>query len=159
MTNITPARLADLPEILRLVRALSAFHGDTATVTLEELQSFFFDPGAPATALLAHDAHQVVGYAGLLPHIRLHSAERTLDIQHLYVVETHRNRGVGRALVEAARAVATRQGCFRMTIGTDPDNSAAQAAYRAMGWEEITQHHPRFKWLLSEAEPVAAPPP
>ncbi len=148
MTVIFPARPADLPDILRLIRALSAFHGDTAEVTLEQLQSFYFDPAAPASALLARDQDDVIGYAGLLPHIRLHSGGKTIDIQHLYVVETHRGRGVGRALIAAARAQAEAMGCFRLTIGTDPNNAAAQAAYRAMGWDEITGGGPRFQVLL-----------
>ena len=146
--EITHARPRDLRDILKLIRALSAFHGDTAAITLEELQALFFD-GGPATALLAHDGRTPVGYAGLLPHVRLHSAQRSLDIQHLYVVETHRGRGIGRALIEAARDVAATQGCFRLTIGTDPANLAAQAAYRAMGWEEITGAGPRFQWPLA----------
>ncbi len=150
MTTITPARPADLPEILRMVRALSAFHGDTAKVTLEQLQSFFFDTGAPASALLAWDGDTVIGYAGLLPHLRLHSGGKTLDVQHLYIVETHRGRGVGRALIAAARELADKTGCFRLTIGTDPDNTAAQAAYRAMGWDDITGAGPRFQMLLAE---------
>ena len=156
MTTITPARPADLPDLLRLVRALSAFHGDTATVTLEELQAFFFDPGAVAHALVARKGDDMRGYAGLVPHVRLHSAARTLDVQHLYVVEPFRGQGVGRALIAAARDVAHDMGCFRLTIGTDPDNLAAQAAYRAMGWEEITQPHPRFQWPLPDG---GQPPP
>ena len=146
--QITTARPRDLPDILRLVRALSAFHGDTATITLEALQTLFFD-GGPATALVARDGASLVGYAGLLPHVRLHSGQRTLDVQHLYVIETHRGRGIGRALLAAARAEAEAQGCFRLTIGTDPANLAAQSAYRALGWEEITGAGPRFQWPLA----------
>ncbi len=155
MTTIRPARPSDLTEILRMIRALSAFHGDTATVTLEELQAMFFDTGAPASALLAVEGDKCLGYAGLLPHIRLHSGARTLDVQHLYVAETHRSRGIGRALIAAAAEEAKDRGCFRLTIGTDPKNTSAQCAYRAMGWDEITGAGPRFQWLLTEgAEPA-----
>ena len=157
MPTITAARPSDLIEVLRLIRALSAFHGDTATVTLEQLQSFFFDADAPAKALLARKDGKIVGYAGLLPHIRLHSGARSLDVQHLYVVETHRGRGIGRALIAAAHAHAKTMGCFRLTIGTDPNNTAAQAAYRAMGWDEITGGGPRFQRVLDDA--AVSPPP
>lgn len=149
MTTIRTARPADLPDILAMIRALSAFHGDTAAVTLEQLQTFFFDPEAPATALLAHHDDRLIGYAGLLPHLRLHSGARSLDIQHLYVAENRRGQGVGRALIAAARDIAQSTGCFRLTIGTDPDNTAAQAAYEAMGWDPITGAGPRYQMLVT----------
>ena len=47
----------------------------------------------------------------------------------------HRNRGVGRALVEALADLARSRGCYGMWVGTEPDNAAALAAYLAAGAE------------------------
>lgn len=144
MISIHTARPRDLTDIHAMIRGLSAFHGDVAKVTLAQLQDVFFDNPVAQALIAKQDAHPV-GYAGLMPHTRLHSGGKTLDIQHLFVVDTHRGRGIGRQLIHTARDIAEAGGYFRVTIGTDPENTAAQAAYRAIGFDEITGHHPRFQ--------------
>ena len=145
---VRAARKRDLTEIRALVQALSAFHGDRATITLSGLQAQFFD-GGPARAFLAESGDRIVGYAAIMPHTRIHTGALTCDVQHLYVIETHRGRGIGKALLAAAQEHATKAGAFRLTIGTDPANVAAQAAYRALGWTEITGAGPRFEWPIA----------
>jgi len=49
-------------------------------------------------------------------------------------------------LIDAAKTYATKRGARSLTIGTDPRNATAQAAYRAMGLKEITDAGPRF-WI------------
>lgn len=44
-----------------------------------------------------------------------------------------RRRGVGRALVEALRALARRRGCYGMYALVDDDNEPAQATYASAG--------------------------
>jgi ribosomal protein S18 acetylase RimI-like enzyme len=54
----------------------------------------------------------------------------------LYELSVHtdeRNCGVGRALVEALADLARERGCYGMWVGTEPDNAAALATYRAAG--------------------------
>lgn len=51
--TIRPARQGDLPQLHALIKALSAYHGDVATVTMQETQDLFFDRGAPARAFFA----------------------------------------------------------------------------------------------------------
>jgi ribosomal protein S18 acetylase RimI-like enzyme len=54
-------------------------------------------------------------------------------LYELSVAEQHRNRGVGRALVAALADVARERGCYGMWVGTEPDNAAALATYKAAG--------------------------
>jgi ribosomal protein S18 acetylase RimI-like enzyme len=54
----------------------------------------------------------------------------------LYELSVHpveRSRGVGRALVGALADLARERDCYGMWVGTEPDNAAALAAYRAAG--------------------------
>ena len=139
------ARPRDIPRMQQLIRELSTFHGDVAQVTLEQLQGIFFGPQPKGVAFLARETDGVVGYAGMLETVNVHSGKPRFDIHHLHVVETRRNRGVGRALIAAAKGYAAGRGARGLTIGTDPHNTAAQAAYRAMGLEEITDAGPRFR--------------
>ena len=144
--TITQASPRDLTRILALIRDLSAFHGDEAAVTLEQLQQIFFGPHAQGVAFLARKGADVVGYAGVVETVVIHSGKPRFDIQHLQIVENHRNRGIGKALILAARDYASAQGAKGISIGTDPRNASAQAAYRAMGLNEITDAGPRF-WI------------
>ncbi|MEP3442267.1 MAG: GNAT family N-acetyltransferase [Sulfitobacter sp.] len=56
--------------------------------------------------------------------------------------------GIGRALMHAAQAYARGLGCRYLTVGTHVDNTAAQAMYRAIGFDRLDREGPRFrvKW-------------
>ena len=54
-------------------------------------------------------------------------------LYELSVAPAHRNRGIGRELVEALAELARSRGCYGMWVGTEPDNAAALATYRAAG--------------------------
>lgn len=147
--TIRPARQGDLPQLHALIKALSAYHGDVATVTLQETQALFFDRGAPARAFLAETTTAgVIGYAAVVERVRLHTGERALDVQQLYVRERFRSQGVGRSLVAAAVAEGRARGCAGLSIGTHPNNRGAQAAYRVMGLDEAAPIGPRFRLAL-----------
>lgn len=145
-TMIETARPSDLPRIQQLIRELSAFHGDEAQVNLAQLQDIFFGPHPKGVAFVAKQGDDTIGYAGVLETVAIHSAIPRFDIHHLHVIETKRSQGAGRALIAAARSHAAARGAKGLTIGTDPRNATAQAAYRAMGLEEITDAGPRF-WI------------
>jgi ribosomal protein S18 acetylase RimI-like enzyme len=54
-------------------------------------------------------------------------------LYELSVTPERRNRGVGRALVGALAELARERGCYGMWVGTESDNAAALATYRAAG--------------------------
>ena len=56
-------------------------------------------------------------------------------LYELSVAPEHRNRGIGRSLVEALAELARERGCYGMWVGTEPDNAAALTAYLAAGAE------------------------
>ena len=55
-------------------------------------------------------------------------------LEDLYVRETAREAGLGRALVEAAVARAQVRGCRRMKLDVNEDNEAAVALYLTCGF-------------------------
>jgi ribosomal protein S18 acetylase RimI-like enzyme len=54
-------------------------------------------------------------------------------LYELSVRPAERSWGVGRALVKALADLARERNCYGMWVGTEPDNAAALAAYRAAG--------------------------
>jgi len=140
MTDITRARPSDLSDIQSMIRALSAFHGEEAAVTLSGLQDIFFGAAPMGIAFIARMKGRAVGYAGLTPTMVLHDGKIRLDIHHLYVTERARSKGVGKALIAAARVYALDTGATRLTIGTDASNATAIAAYARTLWTR------RLRW-------------
>ena len=112
---------------------------------MERLEDVLFTSGL-STAFVAREGDALIGYAGLNFTTEIHSGRTRIDIHHLFIEETHRAKGVGRALIAAAKELGRAQGAKGVTIGTAPNNETAQAAYRAMGLKEITDAGPRF-WI------------
>ena len=115
-----------------MIKALATFHGDIARVTLEQVQDIFFGVVPRAKAFVAKIDGETVGYTGVTQTIVIHDGAPRVDIHHLFIDETHRAKGIGTALIEAAKTYALSIDATRLTIGTDPSNATAIAAYRAM---------------------------
>ncbi len=56
-------------------------------------------------------------------------------LAELYVVPDRRGRGLGRALMETAMAVAREEGATYMDLGTAEDDVAARALYESLGFD------------------------
>jgi GNAT superfamily N-acetyltransferase len=80
----------------------------------------------------AVDDGEVVGFSYCHVLRRVDGAT-SVFLYELEVAEGHRRRGLGRALVDAARQVAEDVGAVRMWVQTDDDNVAAQRTYESAG--------------------------
>ena len=59
------------------------------------------------------------------------------QLEALVVTRSHRGRGIGRALVEAAEAEARRRGCGGIVLGTGGHRRDAQGFYARLGYEGV----------------------
>jgi GNAT superfamily N-acetyltransferase len=145
--TIRLARPEDLPEVHRMLIALAAHHGEQATITPQVLGRIALEgPAARLLVALLQDSPQrhPVGYALVLFYPDMVTGGRRGLIEQLFVQEPDRKRGIGRALIAAARAEANGAGCGRLIIGAHPENDGAALAYRAMGLAEPPPPGPRF---------------
>ena len=83
--------------------------------------------------LVAEDAGELVGYAGLLCPVGAHEG----DVQTIAVLASARRAGLGRRLLRALVAAAAERGAREVFLEVRADNPAAQSLYRSEGFEEI----------------------
>jgi GNAT superfamily N-acetyltransferase len=75
--------------------------------------------------------------AGLATAVSIPASQRLgcfWQLRDLYVVAGARRRGAGRALLDAVRQAAADAGAIRLSVQTEPGNSAALQLYRTTGF-------------------------
>ncbi|MFN5997800.1 MAG: GNAT family N-acetyltransferase [Paracoccaceae bacterium] len=144
MTDETPvtlrlARPEDLPEVHRMLIALTAQAGEAATITPHMLDRIALQgQTARLVVALRPDSPQrhPVGYALMLMTRNMIAGAKWGFVEQLYVQVPDRKRGIARALIAAARAEATQAGCKGVTVATRPECDGAALVFRASGlWE------------------------
>ncbi|WP_225029471.1 GNAT family N-acetyltransferase [Xinfangfangia pollutisoli] len=149
---VRAARPEDLPEVHRMLIALAAHHGDAATITPARLAELCFETGEAlvlVACLPGSPARDPVGYALVTRRHEMTSGRMLQEVTHLYVQPPFRGRGLARALIEAARALALAGAAQRLTIGADLRNQGAAETYRRMGLQELPAPGPRFAVTLA----------
>jgi diamine N-acetyltransferase len=141
---IRPALAGDAQSIGNLARQFAGYLrelGDTTEfkLTAETYLRDGFETMPPAfTGLVAEDQGNVIGY--LLYHFGYDSdaAARNLHIVDLYVDGAARRRGIGRALMARAAAIARERGAQEMIWSVYSRNGLAETFYEKLGAERIT---------------------
>jgi ribosomal protein S18 acetylase RimI-like enzyme len=110
----------------------------------------FFRPGlVPEDVLVAELDQAVVGYAVVGQTIPLPSHSHVLELRGLAVDPRHQQQGIGRALVEAAVALATERGARKLCLRVLATNPSAERLYAALGF--VVEGVLREEFLLDDA--------
>jgi ribosomal protein S18 acetylase RimI-like enzyme len=133
---IAPASAEDLDDVLPLFAGYQRFYTGTArddTHNRAFLERFLGDDGQ---LLVARDGSgAAVGFANLYWTFSSTTAEEHVLLNDLFVSDDVRGGGVGRALIDAAAAVARERGSTTLSWQTALDNRAAQRLYERVGAE------------------------
>jgi ribosomal protein S18 acetylase RimI-like enzyme len=110
---------------------------------VEAASELFDRPPQPAwtTKFLASEGHHLcIAFVDDVPVGFVTGVEMThpdkgteMFLYELGVTESHRRRGIGRALVAELLAIARERSCTGLWVATEPDNVAAVATYRSAG--------------------------
>jgi ribosomal protein S18 acetylase RimI-like enzyme len=126
-------------------------HGEDTDLLATAAPDVFDDPLNPAAMrefledprhhlAVAVDDGVVIGFASAVHYVHPDKPVPELWINEVGVADTHRGRGIGKALLAAMLEVAHRVGCREAWVVTDRSNHAAMRLYDAVGGIATTDH-------------------
>lgn len=128
---VAPIAASEYEQVLPLIAAYQRFY-EAAEIDEERNRAFFrrfLAPSEDGLLLGARAGGELLGFTCLYwTFSSVHAAETVL-LNDLYVAEAARGRGAGRALIEAAAAIARERGAHRLEWVTATDNHTAQRLY------------------------------
>lgn len=143
--EIAPIHAEEFEQLLPLIAAYQRFY-EVAEIDQERNRAFFrrfLAPSEDGLLLGARSEGRLVGYACLYWHFSSLAACESVLMNDLFVAESARGEGVGRALIEATAEVARERGAPFVEWSTAPDNRTAQRLYDSTGAE-------RTEWFSYE---------
>ena len=133
--RLRPAVAADMDSLLDLLAALFTIEQDFTPDREKQRRGLERLLDAPdAHVVVAEEAGRVVGMATLQVVISTAEGGPAGLIEDVVVSESHRGRGIGRALMDDMIAWAGERGLMRLQLLADRDNSPALDFYRKLGW-------------------------
>jgi GNAT superfamily N-acetyltransferase len=138
--RIEPISEAQYETLVPMIAAYQGFY-EAEDIREERNREFFrrfLSPSEDGMLIGAWRGDRLVGYACLYWHFSSTKAVETVLMNDLYVEAEARGEGVGRALIEAAAAVARERGSPILEWSTAPDNATAQRLYDPTGAERST---------------------
>ncbi len=129
------AELADVHAIAELIRGLARFERleDQVTMTEDMLETALFGPRPYAETLIAEEDGRPVGFALFFHNFSTFLAKPGIYLEDLYVIESHRGKGIGRSLLARLAAVAVERGCGRLEWAVLDWNADAIGFYERLG--------------------------
>jgi len=141
--RIRLAGVEDAPDAARLLHDFNTEFDDPTpgvadlTVRMRRLLA-----EGQATVLLGGERPDAIAVLRFRPSLWADSTDAYLE--ELYVAPQHRGHGLGRAVLDAALAVARDRGAGRIELGTDEDDTVARALYESSGFTNLDDGEQMF---------------
>jgi GNAT superfamily N-acetyltransferase len=129
------AERADVPLIVRLIRALSVYEKleDMVVATDEKVDRALFGPRPYAETLIAEEDGRPVGFALFFHNFSTFLAQPGIYLEDLFVEPEHRGKGIGRALLGRLAEIAVERDCGRLEWAVLDWNKDAIGFYERLG--------------------------
>ena len=133
--TIRSATSADVSTVLGFIRDLAEYEKLTAHVVASEddLRRWLFGGDAAAEVLLAIEGDTPVGFALFFRNFSTFLGKPGLYLEDLFVRESARGRGIGRALLTHLASLAVARGYGRVEWAVLDWNAPAIEFYRSLG--------------------------
>ncbi|CAD6584245.1 MAG: hypothetical protein CYPHOPRED_002646 [Cyphobasidiales sp. Tagirdzhanova-0007] len=129
------ATVNDVPAILSLIKELALYEKEPERVlaTKELLEKTLFGTRAYAEVLLAVEKEQAVGMALFFHNYSTWLGKPGIYLEDLFVKESHRRTGIGKAMFGYLGKLANERDCGRLDWSVLRWNSPSIAFYESLG--------------------------
>ena len=135
MAGVRLAGPGDADDVARLLAAFRSWYGkDTPSDQVMHGVVTRLLRTRDAEYLLAGDGPD--GVAQVRYRLSVWTGVEDCWLEDVFVADSARGRGLGRALVEAVVARARERGCKRVQLDVDADNAPARTLYEAVGFRD-----------------------
>ncbi len=131
--SVRRAGLADLDVLAPLFGAYRVFYQRESDLAARDFLQARLEQNE-SVVFLALSGDQALGFTQLYPSFSSVGLGRVWILNDLFVDPAGRGRGVGTALLEAARQFGLETGALRLSLRTEIGNLTAQRVYEAHGW-------------------------
>ncbi|MCG3194429.1 MAG: hypothetical protein DIJKHBIC_03688 [Thermoanaerobaculia bacterium] len=158
--TIREARPQDVGTLVDLIRALSVYERLESECQTDPkgLEEALFGPRPFVEALLAITDGEPIGFALYFQNFSTFLGRPGIYLEDLFVIPSHRGRGIGKALLAEVAARAVARGCGRFEWSVLKWNEPAIQFYRSLGavpmeeWQVYRLAGPRLKALAARQE-------
>ena len=135
------ATVADLALVLRLIRGLAEYErlAEEAVVTEADVHRSLFGEHPQAEVLIAEIDGDPAGFALFFHNYSTFLGRRGLYLEDLFVLPSHRGRGIGRALMARLARLATERECGRFEWWVLDWNQSAIRFYESLGARAMSE--------------------
>jgi GNAT superfamily N-acetyltransferase len=136
--TLRPAAVGDVPDLLRMIRALAEYEklGHLVVADERSLERALFGAGPGPEALIAHESGGIGAPAGFALYFHTFSTflgRRGLWLEDIFVVPACRGAGLGRRMLARLAQVARERDCGRFEWSVLDWNAPAIRFYERMG--------------------------
>lgn len=133
--TLRPATADDIPQILAFIRGLAEYEKllDDCVATEDALRATLFGDRPYAEVLLAEWEGVPAGFALYFHNYSTFRARPGIYLEDLFVLPTHRGRGIGKALLTRLGEIAVDRGCARLEWSVLDWNQPAIDFYQSLG--------------------------
>ena len=142
--KLRAATPADVGLLLDLIRELAVYEKepDAAKATPDQLHEGLFGPRPTAEAVIAEWDGEPAGFALFFHNYSTWTGKPGLYLEDLFVRESVRGKGIGKALLLHLASIARERGCRRMEWSVLDWNTSAIEFYEALGAK------PQSEWTV-----------
>jgi len=142
--SIASATVSDCSESARLlVRQLAEHSVNASAEQLSWVLEKIVADAARGFVLLAREKGRIVGIAYVATILSAEHCGRVAWLEELYVMPSHRSRGIGTALIAAMIERARKAGIVAIDLEIDASHSRAESLYRRLGFRPLN----RSRWV------------
>lgn len=139
--KIRQVNVADAESVAHLFNQYRQFYAQTPDIALATQFMTERIAKQESVILVAESDGEIVGFCQMYPTFCSVEAAKIAVLYDLFVAQTARKIGAGRALMLAASDYAKQHGYARLDLSTAKTNVNAQALYESLGWVRDAQFY------------------